>query len=65
LDPEGKRTRIEKIEGVGTRHRSVYALCSKLHDILGIVASQDAEVRAVNWNGSMVTCWDVIPIDFS
>jgi hypothetical protein len=65
LDPEGKRRQIEKIEGVGTRHRSVYSLCSKLHDALGIVVSQDAEVRAVTWNGNMVTCWDVIPIDFS
>ena len=65
LDPEGKRSQIEKIEGVGTRHRSLYALCNRLHDVLGIVVSQDAEVRAVNWNGTMVTCWDVIPIDFS
>jgi len=65
LDPEGKRRQIEKIEGVGTRHRSLYALCNKLHDVLGIVVSQDAEVRVVNWNGKMVTCWDVIPIDFS
>jgi hypothetical protein len=65
LDPEGKRKHIEKIEGVGTRHRSVYSLCSTLHNALGIVVSQDAEVRAVTWNGNMVTCWDVIPIDFS
>ncbi len=65
LDPEGKRRRIEKIEGVGTRHRSIYALCNRLHKVLGIVVSQDSEVRAVTWNGRMVTCWDVIPIDFS
>jgi hypothetical protein len=65
LDPEGKRRQIEKIEGVGTRHRSVYSLCSKLHDTLGIVVSQDAEVRAVTWNSNMVTCWDLKPIDFS
>ncbi len=65
LDPEGKRRQIEKVEGVGTRHRSLYALCNKLHNVLGIVVSQDAEVRAVTWNGNMVTCWDVIPIDFS
>lgn len=65
LDPEGKRRRIEKIEGVGTRHRSVYSLCNTLHNALAIVVSQDAEVRAVTWSGDMVTCWDVIPIDFS
>ncbi len=65
LDPEGKHKRIEKIEGVGTRHRSLYALCNRLHKVLGIVVSQDSEVRAVTWNCKMVTCWDVIPIDFS
>ena len=65
LDPEGKRRRTEKIEGVGTRHRSLYALCERLHNALGIVVSQDAEVQVVTWKGDMVTCWDVIPIDFS
>jgi len=65
LDPEGKRKKIEKIEGVGTRHRSLYYLCNRLHQALGIVVSQDAEVRTVTWNGDMVTCWDVIPIDFT
>lgn len=65
LDPEGKRKRIDKIEGVGTRHRSLYALCDRLHNALGIVVSQDAEVQEVTWKGDMVTCWDVIPIDFS
>lgn len=65
LDPEGKRRRTEKIEGVGTRHRSLYALCERLHNALGIVVSQDAEVQVVTWKDDMVTCWDVIPIDFS
>jgi hypothetical protein len=65
LDPEGKRKKIEKVEGVGTRHRSLYYLCNRLHQALGIVVSQDAEVRTVTWNDDMVTCWDVIPIDFT
>jgi len=65
LDPEGVRRQVERIESVGTRHRSLYFLCSKLQDVLGIIVSQDAKARVVTWNREMVTCWDVIPIDFA
>ncbi|WP_136798771.1 putative sensor domain DACNV-containing protein [Desulfosediminicola ganghwensis] len=65
LDPEGIHRKIERIESVGTRHRSCYYLCKKLHDALGIVVSQDGEVRIVTWGEDSVLYWDVIPIDFA
>lgn len=65
LDPEGARREVELVESVGTRHRSLYYLCNKLHDALGIVVSQDAKAQVVTWSKDMVTCWDVIPIDFT
>lgn len=65
LDPEGERRIVERVESVGTRHRSLYYLCNRLRDVLGIVVSQDARTRVVTWNRDIVTCWDVIPIDFS
>lgn len=65
LDPEAVRRQIELIESVGTRHRSLYYLCHQLQDVLGIIVSQDAKARVVTWSRDMVTCWDVIPIDFT
>jgi hypothetical protein len=65
LDPEGMSRQIERIESVGTRHRSLYYLCQRLHNVLGIVVSQDAKVRAVTWGDDTVLYWDVIPIDFA
>ncbi len=64
LDPEGAQKQVERIEGVGTRHRALYYLCNKFPEVLGIIISQDGKVRAVSWNTNIVTCWDVIPIDF-
>ncbi len=65
LDPEALRRQVELVENVGTRHRSLYYLCHKLQDVLGIIVSQDAKARVVTWSREMVTCWDVIPIDFA
>jgi hypothetical protein len=65
LDPEALRRQVELVESVGTRHRSLYYLCHKLQDVLGIIVSQDAKARVVTWSREMVTCWDVIPIDFA
>ena len=65
LDPEAARRQVELVESVGTRHRSLYYLCHKLRDVLGIIVSQDAKARVVTWSRDMVTCWDVIPIDFT
>ncbi len=65
LDPEAGQCEVERVESVGTRHRSLYYLCSKAPEVLGIVVSQDAKSRLVTWKGNMVTCWDLIPIDFA
>jgi len=65
LDPEALRRQVELVESVGTRHRSLYYFCHKQRDTLGIVVSQDAKARVVTWTRDMVTCWDVIPIDFT
>lgn len=65
LDPEGRSRQIERIESVGTRHRSCYYLCKKLQSALAIVVSQDGKVRAVTWGDDTVLYWDVIPIDFA
>ncbi len=65
LDPEAARRQVELVESVGTRHRSLYYLCDKLQDVLGIIVSQDAKARVITWSRDMVTCWDVVPIDFS
>ncbi len=65
LDPEGVRRQVERVESVGTRHRSLYYLSNKLQDVLGIIVSQDAKAQVVTWSKDMVTCWDVIPIDFA
>lgn len=58
LDVEGKRSKIESVLGVGTRHRSAYALCHNLREALAIVISQDGEVRFARWNGKSVMYWD-------
>ncbi|MCP4341062.1 MAG: hypothetical protein GY799_19780 [Desulfobulbaceae bacterium] len=65
LDPEAARRQVELVESVGTRHRSLYYLCHRLQDVLGIIVSQDGKARVVTWSREMVTCWDVIPIDFT
>ncbi len=58
LDVEGKRTVQESIEGVGTRHRSAYRLCSELKEAVAVVISQDGGARFVKWKDGGVTYWD-------
>jgi hypothetical protein len=58
LDVEGKRVVQEGIEGVGTRHRSVYRLCSELKEAVAVVISQDGGARFVKWKDGAVTYWD-------
>ena len=58
LDIEGKRVVQEGIEGVGTRHRSVYRLCSELKEAVAVVISQDGGARFVKWKDGAVTYWD-------
>jgi hypothetical protein len=56
LDVEGKLAVQEGIEGVGTRHRSAYRLCSELKE--AVVVSQDGGARFVKWKDGAVTYWD-------
>ena len=58
LDVEGKRAVQESTEGVGTRHRSVYRLCSELKEAVAVVISQDGGARFVKWKDRAVTYWD-------
>jgi hypothetical protein len=58
LDLEAENVVMESAIGVGTRHRSVYRFCNDHHDAIGIVASQDGDVRIVAWKGDCVTYWD-------
>lgn len=56
-DLEGDHHSVEATENVGTRHRSVYRLCAALHDVLGIVVSQDGGARFVRWKEEHVMYW--------
>ncbi|ADW16882.1 hypothetical protein Despr_0707 [Desulfobulbus propionicus DSM 2032] len=58
-DVEGKILTLAKIEGYGSRHRSVYHLCNALHDVMAIVVSQDGNVQLAKWRNGIVTCWDL------
>jgi hypothetical protein len=60
LDLEGSQRISERTERVGTRHRSSYRLCQRLHDALVIVVSQDGGVRFVRWHAGSVTYFDQI-----
>jgi hypothetical protein len=57
LDLEAEAYLIEPTEDVGTRHRSVYRLCSARKDVLGIVVSQDGGATFVKWKDPHVTYW--------
>ena len=61
LDIEGRLTRQELIEEVGTRHRAAYRLCHELHDAIVVVISQDGNARLVKWHEGSVTYWDMAP----
>ena len=58
-DTEGTMVTLAKIEGYGSRHRSVYHLCNLLHNVLAIVVSQDGNVQLAKWRNGIVTCWDL------
>lgn len=61
FDMEGRLTRQELIEEVGTRHRAAYRLCHEVRDALAIVVSQDGKARIVKWHNGSVTYWDLGP----
>jgi hypothetical protein len=58
LDAEGDQRLAEPTENVGTRHRSVYCLCHQIPEALGIVISQDGNVRFIKRNNGRVTYWE-------
>ncbi|WP_309410756.1 putative sensor domain DACNV-containing protein [Desulfobulbus sp.] len=58
-DAEGKMVSLVKIEGYGSRHRSVYHLCNTLHQVMAIVVSQDGNIQLAKWRNGIVTCWDL------
>ena len=60
LDVEGIETEQVNAENFGTRHRSVFRLCSAVHEAMGIVISQDRLVRLVKWRDGTVTYWNHI-----
>ena len=57
----GRCKEIE-IERFGTRHRSMIRYCAKYPDSVGLIVSQDGEVRAVTSVDSRVVLWDDIAL---
>ncbi len=54
-DLEGTMMTAWDVQGDGTRHRSVYRLCSVAPDVIGFVISQDSQVRMIaNVDGSVI-----------
>ena len=58
VDLEAVRTSAEVVDGVGTRHRSVYRLCQAYPRTLGFVISQDGTVTVVHARDGRVICWE-------
>lgn len=58
LDAEGEQWVEEPTENVGTRHRSVYYLCHRIPEALGIVISQDGNVRFIKRRHGRLTYWE-------
>jgi len=49
------------VDGVGTRHRSAYRLCSHERNAMAIVVSHDGGVQFVAWHDGALTCWEHVP----
>ena len=58
VDLEATQTTPEMVDGVGTRHRSVYRLCHAHPGTLGFVVSQDGGITVVHARDGQVICWD-------
>lgn len=58
VDLEAMCTRVEVVDGEGTRHRSVYRLCMAHPQTLAFVVSQDGGVTVVHARDGRVLCWD-------
>jgi hypothetical protein len=58
LDIEGDAWELERVDRVGTRHRSAYRLCAAIPEAVAVVVSQDTSVRFVTLHRGAVTTWD-------
>ncbi len=56
-DLEGRRVTPWNVQNDGTRHRSVYRLCSVEPEAIGFVISQDSQVRMIANVGDAVVFW--------
>jgi hypothetical protein len=56
-DLEGRRVTPWNVQNDGTRHRSVYRLCSVEPEAIGFVISQDSQVRMIANVGDAVIFW--------
>lgn len=57
LDLGGERLQPWNVQGDGTRHRSVYRLCSVEPKVIGFVISQDSQVRLIANVDDSVIFW--------
>jgi hypothetical protein len=62
LSLEADQFEMERTDAVGTRHRSMYRLCARVPDALGIVVSQDGGIRFVKQVDGRVMYWDQVPV---
>ncbi len=58
LDVEGEAYEVERVDRVGTRHRSAFRLCAAVPGALAVVVSQDMSVRFVTARDGAVVYWD-------
>ena len=58
VDLEADTFVTERVDSVGTRHRSAYRFCNAVPDAVVVVVSQDGGVRFVNRYRDSVTYWD-------
>ena len=56
-DLEGLKITRWDVQNDGTRHRSVYRLCSVAPEVIGFVISQDSQVRMIATLGDDVVFW--------
>ncbi|GAA5121615.1 hypothetical protein JIN84_00965 [Luteolibacter yonseiensis] len=57
LDLDGRNVKQWKVQSDGTRHRSVYRLCSVEPEVIGFVISQDSQVRMIANVDDSVIFW--------
>ena len=58
IDLEAEKTAVEVVDGVGTRHRSVYRLVQAQPEALAFVVSQDGTVSVVHQRTGRVVAWE-------